>query len=197
MRSNGCNFCDDPHCECGPIPTPTPFFDGLGRRIFPISSGSSFLLLVEAQPGGSGQKVGTSVPPPMPNSSQRPDLQIQSTRALGDGSTAICDTTPPFDGGIPGFDPPGFDTRPGINDALIDFACRFTDVPTSEPCTLSSGGNPATVTAGLPGGSRQFCYIVTTTASFPSGVDTLLTVQVRDEGGNIGPQEQIIIRVAP
>jgi hypothetical protein len=196
VRANGCVVCDDPQCVCGTTPSPTPFFDDGGRRIYEVGIDSGFLLVVEAQPGASGEPVGDFVPPPIPGWPQRPDLQIQSDRNLGDGSTAICDVEPPSDGGVPGIDPPNFDPAAGVNDALTDFACRFEALSPGNPCTLNSNGSPATVSPSLPVNSKQFCYIVATSASFPPG-ETILSVRVRDEAGNVGNIGQIVVRVLP
>ncbi len=193
-RTNGCVACDEEQCICGTTPTPTPFFDDGGRRIYEVAIDSGFLLVVEAQPGSSGEPVGEFVPPPFPG--QRPDLQIQSNRNLGNGSTAICDVEPPSDGGVPAIPTPNFDPAPGVNDALTDFACRFEALSPGNPCTLNSNGSPATVSPSLPVNSKQFCYIVATSASFPTG-DTILSVRVRDEDGNDGNVEQIVVRVLP
>ncbi|MBI3784658.1 MAG: hypothetical protein HY270_14795 [Deltaproteobacteria bacterium] len=182
---------------CGTTPTPTPMLDGNGRPVFLTANAGGFLLVLEARPGTNGASVGTSVPPPTPGQGVRPDLQIQASSALGNGSATICDTQRIVDGGggVPGFDPPDFSSLSSITDALIDFACRFDPHSPSVPCTLSGDGNDGTITANLPIGSEQFCYRTEINTAFPYG-DTVLTAQVRDSSAahNIGPTAQIVIR---
>jgi len=41
----------------------------------------------------------------------------------------------------------------------------------------------------------QYCALVDIALRFPAG-DTLLTVRLRDVGGNVGPQKQILVRIS-
>jgi hypothetical protein len=197
VAANGCFACNDPACICGPTPTATPILDPLGRRVFLIGNPSGFLLVLEAKPGTNGASVGTTVPPPTPGQSARPNLQVQSTSTLGNGSATICDTQriSAGGGGVPGFNPPSFDPTPAITDALVDFACRFDAHVPGVPCTLSGDGNDGTITPNLPGGSIQFCYRAELNTAFPLG-DTVLTAQSQDASGahNLGPTVQIVVR---
>jgi len=114
---------------------------------------------------------------------------------MGNGSLVVCDTgQPPIGGGVPGIDPPNF--TPGnsfVTNALNDFACRFEAFSRADPCTR----------VDATGGSRmidsnadvQFCDIVARTATFPPG-ESLLSVRLRDQIGNLGPTAQIVVRVA-
>jgi hypothetical protein len=168
-------------------------FDGQGRQIFEIGIDSGFFIVVEAMPGSSGATVSTCSANQSP-CTDRPALQIESTRNLGNGSLAVCDTQAGVGGGIPGIDPPNFGPGVEITNALIDFACRFTAFQPSTPCTLNNFGNAAVLTpGGLSSSGRQFCHSVRTIEGFPLD-DTLLTVQVRDQSGFIGPQKQIVVR---
>lgn len=196
VNADGCFACDVPNCNCAGTPTRTPALDDQGRRVFAPSLGRGFLLVVEARPGSSLLPVGMFVPAAIPNSPQRPDLQIQSNQDLGDGSTAICDHAFPAFGGVPGIDPPTFEAGAAITDALIDFACRFEVLSPNGPCTLNGFGVPAVLTpGGLPPGSLQFCLSVAAPEGFAEGRDTLLTVRLRDVDGNVGPPAQIVVRV--
>lgn len=125
----------------------------------------------------------------------RPDLQIQSTVDMGDGSLDVCDTgSPPFGGGVPGVDPPSFEPNdPFLTGAFVDFACRFEVFSRADPCTIvhPTGQSGFVSSTGLV----QYCDIVAATAEFPPG-EALLTVRVRDIDGETGPAEQIVLRVA-
>jgi hypothetical protein len=179
-------------------------------RVFSRLSGR-FLLVVEAKPGTSNAAVGATlnvVPP------ARPDLQIESTHDMKSGTSPVdisvidCQAATPIPraqwGGIPGIPTPNFDSDTGpipvIANTLVDFVtCHFGSFPINATnpfdkgaCTSDDRGNP-----GQPvnGGTQQFCDQVLSPEAFPIG-DSLLTVQVRDALGNIGPTAQIIVRVA-
>lgn len=151
------------------------------------------VIVVEGAPGLSNQKIGTSL---QPGDDGRPDLQIESSRNMGNGSTTVCDTGPASSGGggIPGVAPPSFQVdAPPITDALNDFACRFQSYTASSACTFTdASGEPKIVT---PGATAQFCDFMAKTTEFPPG-DSLLTVRLRDIAGNTGPTAQIVVRVA-
>jgi hypothetical protein len=190
-RLDGCLFC----CElsCQGEPTPVPRFDAQGRRVFTVPSGQ-FVIVVEAKPGKSGLRVGTSLEPGIDG---RPDLWIQNNRDLGNGSTRVCDTGPASQGGggVPGVVPPRFDIDDAfVTDALNDFACRFDpSISSANPCTiLDPSREPRLVD---PQSTAQFCDFVAATAAFPVGAN-ILTVTVRDVGGNTGPTAQIVVEVA-
>lgn len=189
-RIDGCLFC----CEasCATTPTPTPKVDVFGRRVFDVKAGQ-FLIVVEGKAGPSGVLPADSVMPEPPDG--RPDLQIQSTTALGNGSPAICDTgVPPAGGGVPGINPPSYaplDSR--ITDALVDFACRFEAFDRGSPCTRSDSTGDSKLADSTS--TVQFCNAVASAASFPPG-ESILTVRLRDREGNVGPTKQIVVRVA-
>lgn len=109
---------------------------------------------------------------------------------MGDGSTDVCDVGP-GGGGIPGIDPPDFGPSQFVSNALADFSCRFESHTSGSPCTLDRNGIEATVS---PLATTQFCDQVSFTAAFPQG-DSLVTVQVVDIQGNVGPTAQAIVRV--
>lgn len=70
-------------------------------------------MVVEGKPGANGRDIGRSL---MAGLEGLPDLQIQSSRNLGNGSSMVCDTAT---GGVPAINPPRFDKEdPMIADAL-------------------------------------------------------------------------------
>ena len=91
VNQDGCPFC----CEfsCMLTPTPTPEFDGQGRRVFRRSIGQ-FLFVVEAGLGTSNRNAGSegvfsggtvvSITDP----SGKPSLMALANRNLGNGSAA-------------------------------------------------------------------------------------------------------------
>jgi len=165
-----------------------------GRPVYRVQFGSGFLIFVEGRPGATGLDVGALTTNRSPfDPTVRPDLQIQTTRALGNGSPAVCDNSAPNLGGIPAIDPPSFEVSQPISDALNDFSCRFSTFDESQfPCTQDGSSNYAFAD---PNSTRQFCVLVSNALALPSG-DTTLTARLRDSGGNAGPAVSIVVRVA-
>jgi len=194
-NADGCVFCCDQSCTR--TPTPTPQFDAQGRRIYDEKTGQ-FLIVVEAGSAASGATPGIQLGPVPP--SNRPDLQIESTQSMGvDPINTQCASGPASSGGggILGINPPNFGpdmgSVPTLTNALNNFACRFQAFSPSQPCTfVDASGIGRTVN---PSAVIQFCDAVTGTAAFQPG-PSLVTVQLRDINGNIGPTAQIIVRVA-
>lgn len=129
-----------------------------------------------------------------------PSLQVQTTRALGNGSESVCDVDPPAVGGVPGIDPPQLEQPNSIADALNDFGCRFTDADGNrigrtcgDPCVRLDDGEFHCVDEAT---DRQFCASVGMPMEFPNG-DTLVSVRVRDTRGALGEVAQLIVRVTP
>jgi len=189
-RSDGCVFCCEP--ACSGEPTPTPEFDSFGRQVFEVPP-SQFIIVVEAARGTNGLSVAAALTAQPPDG--RPDLQIQSVVPLGNGSVEICDTgQPPSGGGVPAISPPSFAPGdPFVTAALLDFACRFQVFPRSGPCTIiDASGQFGYIESAA---TIQFCSTVAAmTAAFPPG-DAILSVRVRDVGGETGPEAQIVLRV--
>ncbi len=166
--------------------------------------GAGFFIVVESK-GGTGGQPGTTFFNSDPgNPSVRPDLQMEATRNLGNGSAGVCDsgglppgpgTPTPARGGVPGINPPSYDpASQHVADALNDLGCRFIDT-SSAPCTK----NPDTdvedfVKKGES--TKQACTatFVSTLLLFPKG-DTLLTVRWRDVSSNLGNPASIVVRV--
>ena len=99
-------------------------------------------------------------------------------------------------GGIAGVNPPDFGATQSITDVLTDFACRFQVSPVGSPCTLDSNGNSNLLSPSGNSTYRQFCHAVSGIDAFPLG-DTILTLQLRDTSQNLGPSQQIVVRVVP
>lgn len=167
---------------------------GDGTPVFERLAGFGFLLAVEARPGAGGIPPGNrSV---ATNPADRPDLQLQADRDLGDGSTAVCDVvtmdpnTPA--GGVPGISPPSYAAGQNITDAINDLGCRFDFRTTASPCTMNQAG----FNFVSPNSTAQFCTIGTIDVfwRFPFG-DTRLTARWRDLSGVLGPARSIIVRV--
>lgn len=167
-----------------------------GTPIFARSLPQGFLVVVEARPGTSGSPVGTLTENWSPTDpSILPDLQILSSRALGDGSAQVCDVVPGDLGGVPAVNPPVFQGVQWVSDAIQDLACRFAargssgDACTVDPVSKSSQfvqSNSTTQFCSSPGVGREI--------AFPSG-DTRLTVRILDRDGYPGPTASIIVRI--
>ncbi len=169
--------------------------DKNGTPTYISSAGSGFLLVIEVKPGESGFEPGRAIFNYVANDPhQRPDLEIESERDLGDGSPAVCDKRKPNIGGVPGVNPPSFAETQKISDAINDLGCRFeTFIESESACTETKNGNYAFVKKDT---MTQFCMMVARAWSFPVG-DTLLSVRVRDAQGNPGPVKQMRIRRPP
>jgi len=192
-------------------PLPTAGTDDQQNPIFtkpPLSNGRGFYIVVEAGVGSSGLQPGTVTFNPTP--SDRPDLQIEADRDLGNGSTLVCDAAPVGPNPTPTITPGGV---PGINasvpnhctgdpnqcltDALNDFGCRFIVRLTSgDALTEPTPGIPRFVnpTPGLTQRQYIFPEPIGAELALASG-DTLFTVRVRDTGGNLGDPRSIVLRV--
>ncbi len=189
INQNGCPGCCSFSCRL--TPTPTPHIDDSGRRIFQRSAGR-FLFIVEGAlgqsflpPSTAGTRKGAVIQ--SLGAFARPGVQVVFDRALGNGSTFVeCGTT--IVGGVPAAI--GLSEAQRTN-AMIDAACRFEWVLYSEACTRDRFGGFATVSDDT---LVQFCFQVTESAEFPLG-DTVAEIQLRDGAGNLGPVEEIVIRV--
>jgi hypothetical protein len=159
------------------------------RRLF----GLGFKLVVEADGFFVGNPPDTYAP------GGTPALQIQTTRALGNGSTAVCDGGTPTFGGVPGIDPPQLESPNGIADALNDFGCRFVNGEgdavgrlCADACVRFDDGDFHCVDGDT---DYQFCGPIDRPMEFPGG-DTLVSVRVRDVRGVLGSAAQIIVRIS-
>src|SRR5262245_34956783 len=103
VNQDGCPFCCEFRCQL--TPTPTPEFDGQGRRVFRRFHGL-FLLVAEAGlgtsrrlPGVEGVVSGTEVQPIF-NASGRPSLLVSADHDWGNGTPQVDCRTQPL-GGVP------------------------------------------------------------------------------------------------
>lgn len=172
---------------------PTVDTDGEGRPVYSNDSNDDFILFVEGRPGPSRLPVGTqrfSFVPGDP--SGQPDLQIESTQSLGNGSAAVCDDSFPTLGGVPGINPSDFSAVQPVSDALNDFSCRFrTFAETDFACTQDGSGNYVFANSSS---TVQFCVLIDNALVFPA--TTVLTVRLRDTAGHAGPPAQIVVHIA-
>jgi hypothetical protein len=130
--------------------------------------------------------------------SKLPDLQVEVSRKLGDGSFAVCDDGDPTFGGVPAVNP--FDFSAAEAPAINDLACRFKDgqgQPVARnkdyPCTRF----PPELEYHFvdPTTTVQFCGVIDEPFSFQTG-DTIVAARVRDIAGNVSAVAQLVIRVA-
>ena len=167
--------------------------DAQGRPVFVRQEASGFVIYVEGRPGPSHLPVGTERLVTRPGDPTRqPDLQIESSNNLGDGSVAVCDNSFPNVGGVPGVGPADFTPVQSVSDALNDFSCRFKVYSETDfACTQDSSGN---FLFGNTSSTVQFCTLVSDTLTFPLG-DTVLTARLLDTAGNAGQSVQIVVRI--
>jgi len=182
------------------VPTPTSHTTD-DIPIYERPLGFNFTIVAEGKPGGSRKSVGAQAfnwDPADP--AVRPDLQVLVSRPLGDGSTDVCDNTAPLIGGVPAVNPPDYSLTQPISDAINDLGCRFLNgsgLPlgrssAGEACTVQPDGQFRFVGSGT---TMQFCNMIGRPFAFPAG-DTLVTLQLRDEGGNLSLIGKMIVRVA-
>jgi len=190
---------------------PTSNEDGI--PVYELPLGKSFHIVVEAGAGSSNISPAADTF----NTDGPPSFQIQSTRALGNGSTEVCDGEAPIPGGVPAVSPPSFAPTQVIEDALNDFGCRFqnggdgVDPTTSgRACTNVSACvrfEDGTFGCVSPSASLQYCSnVITVNEEFPVG-DTLLSMRVLEDAKEArraldrepfpGPVAQMIVRVVP
>jgi hypothetical protein len=176
-----------------------------GVPVFDRQFGSSFSLVVEGKPGPSGLALGRSAY--QSDLTSFPDLMVEVSRPLGNGSLAVCDVpgtpgpgTQPA-GGVPAVDPPSFAPTQANIDAVNDLACRFIN---GGGAPIGRGPNESCVKVGQTAdyvfvdstSTIQFCGFITGVTPFPTG-DTTVTVRLRDIAGNSGPAAQLVVHVGP
>jgi len=166
-----------------------------GTPVFELAFGFGFRLVVEASRGPSGVAVGAQAF----SDGSAPDLQVEATRPLGNGSGAVCDNTLPDIGGVPAIDPPSFAETSAVADVLNDFGCRFENgngEPIARQCPTSCVrvGNVDYDCVSTPSPEAQFCALISAALEFPPG-DTLVTVRVRDQAGNLGAPQRMVVRI--
>jgi hypothetical protein len=163
-----------------------------GIPIFVNYVGSGFIVVVEGKPGISNLEVGRRLTGYDPNdATKRPDLEIELSNPIGDGSKEVCDNRRPNIGGVPAVNPPNFAETKDAAAALYDLACRFeTFIEPQSACTLDQTGDFA---YAKKDSITQFCMVVAKAWNFPVG-DTLVSVRLRDAKGNPGPVSKFVLR---
>jgi hypothetical protein len=166
-----------------------------GVPIYQHPVGSGFMIVVEGKPGINKVENGRSIFRYSPDDpTQRPDLEIEVTRPLGDGSVEVCDARRPKIGGVPAIDPPSFAETPKVAAALNDFSCRFeTFIESNASCTVNKYGDFEFLSKDS---KVQFCMVVARSWQFPEG-DTLVSVRLRDTDSNPGPVSRFVLRYKP
>jgi hypothetical protein len=156
-------------------------------------------VVIEAMPGPSRRPVGLNAFRYDPlDPTVRPDLQIILSRALGDGSPAVCDNMLPMIGGVPASS--SFDLTQPISNAINDFACRFV-TGDGTPGGRSAGSQCTVFADGEfhfanSRSTAQFCAGIAAPFGFPLG-DTVVTARVQDSSGIAGPPASFVVRVLP
>lgn len=183
-----------------------------GIPVFARLVGLSFSIVVEGKPGSSRAAVGwCALGTPVidqfplactPDLTNFPDLQIEASNPLGNGSPAVCDRSGPNAGGVPGVAPVSFVPTQTNIDAVNDLACRFIDgngAPIGRPSTYGCVEQLPSEEEGYanPESKMQFCAPITSVEQFPPATDTALTVRLRDVSGNVGAPAQIIVHIGP
>ncbi len=182
------------------------FVERDGLRVYSPAGPVHFSIVVEGKPGLSGADVGSCAYEPACGDADDPDgfpdLQIEVSNPLGNGSPAVCDASGPNAGGVPPIWPVDF-TPTATNIGIVnDLACRFVD-GNSNPV-----GRPSTYACVIPDRVTQepdyadptskieFCALITQVEQF-AVADTVVTARLRDVDGNVGAPAQIIIHVGP
>jgi hypothetical protein len=177
-----------------PVASIGPQDDGYLTYVRPASG---FIIYIEARPGISGLPVATvTFESSLSDPNVLPDLQVLVSRALGNGSPAVCDDGPaPPLGGVPATLPAAFGGTQAVANAINDLSCRFDARGSSgQACTRDSFG----VYTFTGNSTVQFCTSpgVGIELAFPIG-DTIVTARVRDIAGQPGHSKSIAIRVRP
>jgi hypothetical protein len=166
--------------------------DSMGRPVFSRPFGQGMTLIIEARPGQSDTGVGGTT---YSEAGDLPDLQILVSRALGDGGAAVCEKDG-HNGGIPAVPSLDFSADPATVAAINDLGCRAFERsgrPSVFPFTRTPGGSFATVSSLS---TTQFGIPIAKAWAFPVG-DTVVSVRVRDQAGNVGPVREMVVRVSP
>jgi hypothetical protein len=169
--------------------------DDEGRAVFVRPFGQGMTVVVEARPGVSGRRVGSSTHSPQ---GQTPDLQVLVSRPLGDGDATVCEADG-RGGGIPAVPSLDFAPDPTTVAAINDLGCRAvsrralsgTTFCTRNPFEVASGQPFIAVSRESP---AQFCIPIARAWAFPVG-DTIVAARVRDDAGNLGPVREMVVRV--
>ena len=158
-----------------------------GVPVYFRTSGFGIRIVIEGNIGASTVRPGTTAfDLDRSDPSSRPDVQIESSRDLGDGSRVVCD------GGIAATFPSTFAAGQVVTDTINDFACgAVAATAPSFACTQDQFGSARFVTSSP---FVQFCVQVSRDLAFAAG-DTVLSARLRDLLGNLGPEKHLIVRI--
>lgn len=174
-------------------------FDNEGRPIYLRQHGHGSIIVIEAKPGSSNRPVGALA---FNEDGDFPDLQLLVSDALGNGSPAICDVTPPNIGGVAAVPSLSFDPIPSVINAANDLGCRVDDGVghnegrrnSGDACTRTNAANSFGYGFVASTSAIQFCIPVADAWRFHDG-DTIIAGRLRDSVGNVGAIEEIVVRV--
>jgi hypothetical protein len=167
-------------------------YDDAGRPVFIPVHGQHIKIVLEAR-RGMRPLERTAYDP----SGGARGVDFLVSRALGNGSPAVCDDA----GGVPGIDPPVFSDDPVVVDAINDLGCRVDD-GTGAPAghgaeSACTRPQPSDQYAFIdPTSDLQFCLPIDAAWSFATG-DTIVAARVRDVTGVVGSAREIVVRVEP
>lgn len=175
-------------------------YEGDGRPLYDVTTGADFSVVIEGRPGSSGEAVGTQAFTwDAEDPTVLPDLQVLISQALGDGSSTVCDKTPPSVGGVPATDPFEYALTQPVADAINDFGCRVNDgsgqpqavVDGAAACTRSTDSLPGFVD---PTTTAQFCAPIAPGWAFPPG-GAFVKARLRDAQGALGAEREMVVRL--
>jgi hypothetical protein len=158
--------------------------------------GFGFLVVVEGRPGNTRRTLSESGTDRFPvNPPGKADIWLIADKPLGNGSAAVCDEGPTI--GNPNAMPGGVPAATSLDAVapIDDFACRFVfHNVDDEACTFDDLGN---FDFHSPLTTAQYCSgpAIGLELAFLPHQSTTLTVQLRDNGGNLGDIAQIIVSV--
>jgi hypothetical protein len=178
------------------LPLEPDELDAAGRPVFDRRQGQAMSLVLEAQRGARPLELNAYDPSGGPRG-----VEFLVSRALGDGSAAVCDTMPPMAGGVPGFDPPVFSDAVAVQQAIDDLGCRVNDGTGAPAARLGQSACTRlepTFEYGFvdPSSHLQYCLPIARAWSFAVG-DTIVAARVRDVAGAFSSTREIVIRVEP
>ncbi len=153
--------------------------------------GEAARTVVEYGLGPSGQPINANFCPV--DTTARPGLWIETDHGLGPNQTPVPCSTP---GGVPAVNPPSFDPDQTITDSLRAYAHRFTRYLTTAPCTVinNDSSSPKLVYPTPSAVYEQYCSDGSSAVAFPLGT-SVLSAQLQDGSGNLGPTAQVVVRV--
>lgn len=172
--------------------------DASGREIFRSLNGNGIWIIVEAAAGPNGLLPGTQVfttAPLFPT--DRPDIQLVVSRALGNGSPTVCDNQDGVFGGVPGVDPPTFADDQAVTDVINELSCRVDGggrTRSGDACTQDASGQNFGFAFVNAASQIQFCVRPAAAWAFPVG-DTIVAARVRDIAGTPGAVREMVVRV--